>query len=206
MQHKKILLLTQFSLLVAIEAVIAFTPLGSLPAIGPIVATLGHIPVIIAAITLGTWMGALMGAFFGLFSFLVWTFMPPSPIAFVFTPFYSLGDFHGNIWSLFICFLPRILVGVVTGLSFHGLQKLTHRPFPVYFISGLLGSLTNTFLVLLGIYLCFGHPYAQAIGSSYSLLLGVLGLSVLTNGIPEAILGGASSYFIAKPLKRILKQ
>jgi uncharacterized membrane protein len=86
-KKSKVLFLTQFSVLLAIEAVVCFTPLGSLPAIGPIVATLSHIPVIVTAILLGTAAGAGMGFFFGLFSFLVWTFAPPSPVvAFVFTP------------------------------------------------------------------------------------------------------------------------
>ena len=86
--RNKILFLAQFSLLLAIEAIVCFTPLGSLPALGPIVATLSHIPVIITAVLLGTKAGAGMGFFFGLFSFLVWSFAPPSPaIAFVFTPF-----------------------------------------------------------------------------------------------------------------------
>ena len=149
--HQKILFLTQFSMLLAIEAIACFTPLGSIP-IGPIVATLAMVPVIIAAILLGTAAGTAMGFFTGLFSFCVWTFTPPSPIAFVFTPFYSLPNVGaGNGWSLAICFVPRILTGVVAGVVFSCLnRRLSGRkklqPF-VYGLSGILGSLTNTFLV-----------------------------------------------------------
>ena len=42
---KKTLFMAHFALLLAIEAIVCFTPLGSLPAIGPIVATLGMVPV-----------------------------------------------------------------------------------------------------------------------------------------------------------------
>ncbi|HOD03267.1 MAG TPA: ECF transporter S component, partial [Clostridiales bacterium] len=154
--RRKILLLVQFSLLLAIEAIVCFTPLGSLPALGPIVATLSHIPVVLTAVLLGTGAGAAMGFMFGLFSFIVWTFTPPSPvIAFVFTPFYSLGEIEGNFWSLVICFVPRILIGVVTGLCLSLLKKLTERykklNVPVYAVSGFLGSLANTIFVLAGI-------------------------------------------------------
>ena len=84
---KNTLRLAQFALLLAIEAIVCFTPLGSLPAVGPIVATLGMVPVIITAVVLGTGAGTLMGAFAGLFSFIVWSFFPPNPLtAFVFTP------------------------------------------------------------------------------------------------------------------------
>jgi uncharacterized membrane protein len=204
--NDRILFLSRFSMLLAIEAVVCFTPLGSLPAVGPIVATLGMIPVIITAIMLGTAAGTAMGFFAGLFSFCVWTFMPPSPIAFVFTPFYSIGEVSGNYWSLVICFVPRIFVGVITGLFFN----LFNKTLPdnktsnviTYGLSGVLGSLANTFGVLGGIYLFFGADYAGVVGISYNMLLGIIGTTVLTSGIPEAILGGLSAYAVCMPLKR----
>lgn len=202
MNRRRLVTLTQVSILVAIEAIAAFTPLGSLPAFGPIVATLAHLPVIIAALVFGPCVGALIGSVFGLFSFIVWTFIPPSPIAFVFTPFYSLGDFHGNFWSIVICFLPRILIGVIAGLSLRGFQKIFRSLSLPFILSGFLGSITNTILVLGGIYFCFGFQYSQAIGSNQVILLEILGASILTNGIPEAILGSVAGLFIAKPLQK----
>ena len=61
--------LTELGVLIALEIIIAFTPLGTIQ-IGPVAATLGHIPVIIAAVVLGTAEGAFMGFVFGLLSFL----------------------------------------------------------------------------------------------------------------------------------------
>ncbi len=209
--RRKILFLAQFSMLLAIEAIVCFTPLGSLPALGPIVATLSHIPVILTAILLGTGAGAAMGFVFGLFSFLVWTFTPPSPVvAFAFTPFYSLGEFQGNFWSLVICFVPRILIGIVTGLCFSLLMKTLgkrkHMNAFIYGLSGLLGSLTNTFLVLAGIYFFFREQYAAAIGSTAVLLVGLIGTTILTSGIPEAVLGAVFGYGVCRPVKTILEK
>ncbi|NLN06971.1 MAG: ECF transporter S component [Firmicutes bacterium] len=201
--NKKTLFLAQFSLLLAIEAIVCFTTLGSLP-IGPIVATLSHIPVIITAILLGTKAGAAMGFFFGLFSFIVWTFTPPSPIAFVFTPFYSLGQFQGNFWSLMICFVPRILIGVVTGVVYNSLAK--RRRVLAHILSGVLGTLVNTFLVLGGIYVFFGPSYASAIGAEYSVLLNLIGMVVLTNGVPEAIIGGFVALAVGMPLRQYVQR
>ncbi|NLM46423.1 MAG: ECF transporter S component [Firmicutes bacterium] len=201
--NKKTLFLAQFSLLLAIEAIVCFTTLGSLP-IGPIVATLSHIPVIITAIMLGTKAGAAMGFFFGLFSFIVWTFVPPSPIAFVFTPFYSLGQFQGNFWSLVICFVPRILIGVVTGGVYNALVKRSRVL--AHVLSGVLGTLVNTFLVLGGIYVFFGQSYASAIGAEYSVLLNLIGMAVLTNGVPEAILGGFVALAVGMPLRQFVRR
>lgn len=199
----KTLRLAQFAMMLAIEAVVCFTPLGSLPAIGPVVATLGMVPVILTAIVMGTGAGSLMGAFAGLFSFLVWTFMPPNPlIAFVFTPAYSLGASRGNFWSLIICFVPRILVGTVSGLCFRLFTRLKWKEPFSYGISGVIGSLINTLLVLGGIYVFFGSSYAAALGQNFGVLPAVIGAVILTNGIPEAVLGGITAYAVARPLRK----
>ncbi|MCL2512894.1 MAG: ECF transporter S component [Oscillospiraceae bacterium] len=204
--RRKTLFLAQFSILLAIEAVVCFTPLGSLPAIGPVVATLSHIPVIITAVALGTGAGAGMGFAFGLFSFLVWTFTPPSPIAFVFTPFYSLGEFNGNFYSLLICFVPRILIGVVTGLLCRALKRLKQDNIKAG-IAALIGSLTNTFLVLLGIYFFFGESFAAVNEVTVDFLLkGFVGMTILTSGLPEAALAAFLAAGVAVPVKKALKK
>jgi len=189
-------------LLTAIEAVFCFTPLGSLPALGPIVATLMMIPVIVTAILLGTKAGTLMGFIAGFFSFLVWTFTPPSPlVAFVFTPFYQLGAFSGNLGSLLICFVPRILAGTLTGLVYRGLSKsMPTRNVLCFSISAVVGSLTNTFGVLGGIGLIFGDQYAEVLGAALLLLVST---TILTSGIPEAIVCAIVSSAVCKPLKML---
>ena len=203
--NKRILFLAQFSMLLAIQIVVCFTPLGSIP-IGPLVATLAGVPVIITAIMLGTKAGALMGFFTGLFRFLVATFAPTSPVAFVFTPFYSIGDAKGNFWSLVISFVPRILIGVVAGVVFQALKKaLKGRKSAKaisYAVSGILGSLTNTVLVLSGIYVFFGQAYAATLGMSYELLLGALSVTVATNGILEAVVCAVAASAVCYPLRR----
>jgi len=202
-ERKKILFLAQFSVLLAIEAIVCFTPLGSLPALGPIVATLSHVPVIITAIILGPAAGSLMGFFFGLFSFLVWTFIPPfAPIAFVFTPMVNAGVFQGNLWSLVICFVPRILIGLAAGGLFRLLANHSKCDYAVAALSGVLGTLANTLLVLGGIWLFFGRQYAQAAGFAYSTILAIIGGTILTSGIPEAFIGGLCGCAVALPVKK----
>lgn len=206
---KKAFGLTQFSMLLAIEAVVCFTPLGSLPAIGPIVMTLMMIPVALAGILLGAGAGAALGAFAGLFSFCVWTFMPPAPpMAFLFTPAYSFGEIHGNFWSLVICFVPRILSGVVAAVCCNVAAKPMRTKgkseVPAYILGAALGSLTNTFGVLGGIFVFFGRDYAGILGMAYELVLGVLGMQVLTSGIPEAILCALVAVGACGPIKKMI--
>jgi uncharacterized membrane protein len=132
------------------------------------------VPVVITAILLGTKAGTLMGFFAGLFSFLVWTFMPPADsvaFAFVFTPFAE----PGNFFSLVICFVPRILTGTFAGLSHKAFKKLfagkKYLDVLQYGISAVIGSLTNTVLVLVGIMVFFG-PGVHGSRRSYLFLRG----------------------------------
>lgn len=203
-RRSRTLFLTQFSLLLAIEAIVCFTPLGSLP-IGPLVATLSHIPVIVTAITLGLGAGALMGFFFGLFSFIVWTFSTPNPLlAFLFTPVYA----PGNFWSIVICFLPRILIGAVTALVFGALQKLLEKhgkeklDFLSYTVSALCGALTNTALVCGIGYFAFVKELGEAFGGDivknvFTFIIAFAGV----NGLLEIALAIVCAYVICKPIR-----
>lgn len=69
-----------------------------------------------------------------------------------------------------------------------------------------VGSLTNTLLVLGGVFLFFGPEYAAAGGIGYELLLGVLGLTILTNGVPEMIVCILAAEGICRPLKKQLRR
>lgn len=198
--------MTQLAILIALEAIIAFVPaLGSIP-IGPLVATIAHIPVIIAGVTMGVSAGAFMGFVFGLLSFIVNSFTTPTVTSFVFTPIVSVGDIGGNGWSIVICFVPRILLGVVAALLYKWLSKYDKTDTWSYIVSSVLATITHTVLVLFGIYVFFGDSYAQAIGAARSALLGMIMYVIGTNGLLEAVLAGVVVVAVAKPLKIIQKR
>ncbi len=205
--RKQILFLCQFSILLAIEIIVCFTPLGTLPSLGMLSATLSHVPVIITAVILGMKSGALMGLAFGMCSFIYWTFVAPGAFSFLYTPFYTLGEYSGNFGSLLICFVPRILIGVVTVLVMKGLMKLFKNEFVAAAVAGVAGTLTNTLLVLGGIYIFFGSEYyAMAVTDSSQTLLAFLGMVILTNGLPEAVIGGIAASAIAVPVKKAVSK
>lgn len=206
-RKQQIMFITHFSILLAIEAIVCFTPLGSIPLFG-IVATLAMVPVIITAVLLGVKAGTLMGFFAGLFSFIVWSFMPFQPeIAFLFTPLAAPGNFY----SIIICFVPRILVGTVAGLTHQFFDKFL-KPSKLkdslqYGLAGILGSLTNTLLVVSGMILFFG-PYLVEEVPTLTVLLVFAGGIIITNGVLEAAIAFILTIAISKPvndyyLKRI---
>lgn len=206
MNRSRLLGFTQLSVLLAIEIIVCFTPLGTLPAIGSLNATLSHIPVIIAALLLGSKAGAFMGFAFGACSFIYWSFVNPGIFSFIYTPFYQLGEYKGNVFSLVICFVPRILIGLFCYGVYRLLSRTRLPESASCFIAGAAGSLTNTVLVLSGIYVFFGKEYLTLATDGSKALAAVLMLTVLTNGIPEAVLGGLAGSFIARPVKKMIKR
>ena len=205
----KTLELVQLALLGALIVVLAFTPfIGYIP-LGVTRATIIHIPVIIGSLMLGPKKGAILGALFGLTSFINNSFVSPNLTSFTFTPLYSMGEYHGNFWSLVICFIPRILVGVVPYFVFLLMKKLFNGKkggeTVGLAVAGLCGSLTNTLLVMNMIYIFFGKQYAAAKEVStglYGVILGVIGV----NGVPEAILAAVLTAAITKALFRFTKR
>lgn len=183
-------------LMIAILAIFCFTPLGSIP-IGPIVATTAMIPVIIASLTFGEKIGMIVGFVFGLFSFIYWTFILPAfPTAFLFTPFAESAGYKGNVGSLIICFLPRILIGLTPIMVSKALKKSIIGDI----LGSIVGSLTNTVLVITFIFLFFGNENPVIAGKG---LLTVLSATILTNGIPEAIICAIVCPPITKILRRV---
>ena len=114
MKNEKTYELVLTALFTAIIVIMAFTPLGYIPLV-VINATIIHIPVILGALFLGPKKGAFLGFTFGLTSFINNTINPATASAFVFSPVlaYNMVGVSGIFRSLYICFVPRILVGVV---------------------------------------------------------------------------------------------
>lgn len=185
--------LAQLALLTAIIFIMTFVPyLGYIP-LGFMNATIIHIPVIIGALFIGPKAGATLGFVFGLTSLYNNTFNP-NITSFVFSPFYTAGGVNGGIRSLIVCFIPRILIGVVSYYFYKWIIKSfgnkTRTRTIGFALAGVVGSLTNTILVMSGIYFLFGESYALARGVAIDALYKVIFAVIGTQGVPEAIVAG----------------
>jgi len=192
---KKTLGLVQVALFTAIIFVLAMVPgLGYIP-LGVIRATTIHIPVIIGALVLGPKKGALLGGAFGLTS-LINNTLNPTVTSFVFSPILAaeMDGAMGVIKSTIICFVPRILVGIIPYFVYRLIRKQMKNNktsmVTALACAGVAGSLTNTLLVMNLIYVFFGDTYAAAKEVSYQALYGTILAIIGTNGIPEAIVAG----------------
>lgn len=265
MPNNKTFQLVLTSLFAAIIIIMAFTPLGYIPLV-VINATIIHIPVILGSLFCGPKKGAVLGFVFGLTSFIKNT-ITPTLSAFVFSPVLAASKIGvaGFFYSTFICFVPRILVGVVPyfiylmvkkvlsaqkklvwatvlnllvgAFLFVGLRAFVIKMFGqetmamvvgsvcsviaaillewiaikkdgkivAFLYAAVTGSLTNTFLVMGGIYVLYKEPYAAAQNPPVAPeeLLGIIGGIISFNGVGEAIVAAVLVAGIGIVLNRI---
>ena len=161
-QNKTVRTVVVAGVLAAIQLALGFTGIGFIPLPTGINATILHIPAILAGVMEGWVAGLAVGGIFGLFSFIRST-----------TPLFS---------NPIIAFGPRLLIGVVAYLVYRALRPINE---PVALAAaGVLGTLTNTVLVLSLAVLLPGPNGAPYLAPNVAWSV------ALTNGVPEAIVGG----------------
>ena len=194
-------LLTILAVFTAIEIIFCFTPLGSLP-LGPgIVATLAHIPAIIIAVVLGKKPALYMGVIMGICAFVWWSTIGIAyPAAFAFTPFAP----YGNIFSLIICIVPRVIFPVIAAWIFEKLRDKI-KTVPAAALAAVISSLVHSILVLSLIYICFvgNSKVSEMLGDDYIKFLIAWGG---VNATAEIIVAGVVSAATALPLIKITKR
>lgn len=158
--------------------------------LGPFKITLIHVTVAVAAIVLGPKLGALIGGFWGVTSLINAYVAPTGFAALVFS-------------NPLIAIVPRVLVGVVAGYLFLWLNKRLPATLSAG-LAGLAGALTNTVLVLGGIYVLYNHGASIAYDVSVDRLAPFLLGVVVSNGFPEAIAAAILVPAIGLPMKRLL--
>ena len=139
----------------------------------PIKPTIIHIPVIIASILYGPRVGATLGALMGIISVITNTLIV-LPTSYLFSPFVP----NGNLSSLLIAMLPRILIGITPYYVYKSMKNKVGLV-----LAG--GSATNTIFVLGGIFLLFSNVYN---GNIQTLLAVVLSANSTTELVVSAIL------------------
>ena len=191
---RRILRLTQLSVLVALLLIFGFTSIGYIK-VGVIEITLNVIPVAIAAIVLGPSAGAICGAVFGLTSY--WQAVSGM------SAFGAALVAISPIYTLIICLIPRILEGLLTGLIFKGLSKVCKGNSVPCAVSSLCCPLLNTLLFVGSFLLLFSRTdffaslYSQSAASN---ILAFFAWFVGLNGAVEAAAGFVISSAASKAL------
>jgi uncharacterized membrane protein len=141
-------ILSAFSILLTLVPSLGYIP------IPPLTITTMHIPVIIAAILEGPFVGGFVGLIFGLSSmYTAATIYAGWPTAFPFlNPLVSV--------------LPRILIGVLSYFAFIAMKKLIKNKSVSIVFGAIAGTATNTIGVLGMIYILYAQHYVNALVES----------------------------------------
>lgn len=197
--------LVKMALFVAIIILLSVTPLGYIH-LGVINATTIQIPVIIGAILFGWKKGAFLGGVFGITSMIKNT-VQPNATSFVFSPFVPVfGKDKGSLFAIVVCIVSRVMIGVVAGLLFKAFSKTKLSKALSAGVCGFCGALTNTILVMGGIYLFFGRSYSAAKDQAYETLIGTVMATITGIGITEALVSAVISAAVCVPLFKYMSK
>ncbi|MEL4105567.1 ECF transporter S component [Oscillospiraceae bacterium WX1] len=177
----RVLLLARMAVLIAIVIIMTVFNFGNIP-VGPIVATVYQVPVIIGAVLLGPIAGSVLGGIWGLLCFYLAVTGQTTDIV-------ALGTVAQEPLAYFvIAFVPRVLTGLFAGyvykLSNHLLKQ--KKDVVSFGISGVLGSLTNTVFYLGALYFLAKEIIAEKYQLALGAVLPLVGSVALTNGLAEA--------------------
>ncbi len=182
---RKNLFLAQISILSALIIIMTFVPYLGYISYGALSITLIHIPVIVGACLLGVKGGAALGAVWGISCIIKAVTAPPSPL-------------EGIIFrNPLIALIPRVLMGMAAGLIMHLIEKKSKTLGAV--LSGIAACLTNTVLVMGGIYLIYGEKYGDVLNISSISFGGLTNYILAAFGI-NAVIEIATAIIITVPV------
>lgn len=167
--------------------------------------TIMHIPVILGGIVLGPGAGAILGVVFGLCS--VWAnTTSPNAMSMFFSPFLTMTGWVGAVKALWVSVGCRATMGFLSGLLWRLMRKMKAKDLVSLPITAVISTLLNTVLVLGSICLLFPQDYAQINKTTVDALFAIVGTTVATNGLAEAVAAALLVTVIGKALLHYLQR
>ena len=194
MKKTNVKYMTRLAILMAI--VIAFTlfNIGNI-SVGPISATIYHLPVIIGAVMLGVKAGVILGGTWGILCFLLAVLGQTTDIV------ATTAVATSPLGYFIVAFVPRVLVGLVSALVWKALSKVLAKAQSVALVAtGVIGSLTNTVFYLGLLVLIFRNIVANIYGVTPAAVTGIAVGVATSNGLVEAAVSGVITLAVCKAL------
>ena len=191
------------AMLTAVILIMTFTPLGYLKLPFVEISFL-MLPVALGAILLGPASGAILGAVFGITSFIQCFGM--SAVGTVF-----LGV--SPVRTFLMCMAPRVLTGWLTGLLYRRLARESRGGTAAYAAAGLAGPVLNTLLYMPATFLLFQREWLDLAAATMGytgteggwVLFGFLMGSISFNAAAEALAGLVVSTALCRALGKVLE-
>ena len=168
--------------------------------------TILHIPVILGAVLLGPGSGAFLGLVFGLCSVWANTTAPNPLTSMFFSPFMTMTGSVGAAKAVWVSIGCRMLFGLLTGLLWKLLQKLGAKDYIGLPVTAAVSTVLHTALVLGSICVLFPNEYAQVNQTTVDALFAIVGTTIATNGIVEAIVAAVLTTIVGKALLHFMER
>lgn len=185
--------LTLLGMMIAILLLMSFTPLGYLN-VGPLAITFNVIPVAIAALALGPAGGLIAGFVFGLTSFL--QCLGIGGLSLMGSTLFGINPF----FSIILCFVPRMLDGLLLGFIFRGVSRL--NCVAACFVTGFCAAFLNTAFFMSTLVLLFGRTeYVQGLMNGQNVLVFIctfVGINAVCEMLSSTIITGAVGTVLCK--------
>lgn len=187
---KEITLLAVFTAIIMLQT---FVPYLGYIRFGLVDFTIIHVTVIIGACVLGWQQGAFLGGVWGISS-MAYAYATP-------------GVLNPLFYNPLISVVPRIFVGLVAGFIFSALKNKINET-KILGAVGIVGTLTNTILVLSAMYI-FGYDFLfKALNATPSatdpVLTFILSL-ITTNTLFEIAIAAIIVPAVVTPIRRLIK-
>lgn len=197
MRNKKVVKMAQMAILAAIIILMAFTPLGYLRITPVLQITFITIPVCMGAIMFGPKTGMLLGLIFGLTSFYQ---------CFGLDPFGTTILSINPLFTFIVCVIPRIIIGLTTGLAFKAMAKKGGKVKLVgYPVACLIGALTNTVLFISSLWLFFGRTdFVLSITGNSTSIITLFAVMAGVNALIEIPVCGILGGIVTKGVDTVL--
>ena len=195
-RRRKTLSLVRLSIFVAIIIIMAFTPLGYLK-VGIVSITFLTLPVSIGAIIGGVSYGAVLGTVFGLTSFIQ---------CFGLDAFGTMLMGINPFFTLIMCMVPRIAMGILVALIFKALQKTDKKQYLSYAVANLSGAVLNTLFFIGLLVLFFGSEATVMTALGADSIIAVIGILLTFNAAIEAVVCLIVGTAVSRVLVHFLKK
>ncbi len=192
--------LVETALLLAIEIILAFTPLGYLK-VGIIEITFMTVPVAIGAMLVGPGAGTFLGLVFGVTSFIQ---------CFGMSPFGAALLAIDPVRTFILCVIPRTLMGLLVGLIFRALRRVEKKRLLSFVGTSFSAAFLNTLFFVLGFALLF-HAVTLDLGGTpidvtQMNLIDILLFLAGVNGLVEVVVCTLLASALGKALVHFLPE
>lgn len=184
-RHQQTLKMVQIALMAAIVVVIQL--FFASVKIGPVTISFSLVPLVLSGVIIGPVGGLIVGAISGIVTFI--------QVLTSADPFYVFLMANNPVATAAICILKTTIAGWLSGLVYHAMKKITHKPAVSTILPAIICPTVNTGLFCLGMLVFFTNAFqadanyaAVSENIIYFVFIGLAGINFIFEVISTVVI------------------